>query len=170
MKILILAVGRSGGYRLSQWLSMEFGYTHVHEPKYRNYIANDNEVVKELIYYKPYDVAQYDKVIGLIRENVEEVAVSQLRAIKFDEWHENYSIDRNWLKENEKEIQKTKQDILKLNDMVLNDKDIQLHVTYEKIYNSKEDIEKLKDFLNITEFNHLNHIDNKYKYRSNKLI
>lgn len=170
MKILILAVGRSGGYRLSQWLSMEFGYTHVHEPKYRNYIANDNEVVKELIYYKPHNITQYDKVIGLIRENVEEVAVSQLRGMKTNKWHENYIVTNNWLNDNQNEINETKLDILKLNDMVLNDRDIQLHVTYEKIYNSKEDIEKLKDFLNIKEFNHLNHIDNKYKYRSNKLI
>ncbi len=170
MKVLILAVGRSGGYRLSQWLSMEFGYKQIHEPKDKNYIPNDGEIVKELIIDKPNTIKCYDKVIGLIRENVDEAAVSQLRGMKSNKWHENYIVTNDWLNDNQNEINETKLDILKLNDSVLNDKDIQLVVTYEKIYNTKEDVEKLKDFLNIKEFNYLNHIDKKYKYRSNKLI
>ena len=47
MRILIIAIGRSGGYQLNEWLSIEMGYKMIHEPTRNNLSINqDNIVVK----------------------------------------------------------------------------------------------------------------------------
>jgi hypothetical protein len=47
MRILIIAIGRSGGYQLNGWLSNEMGYKMIHEPTRNNLSINqDNIVVK----------------------------------------------------------------------------------------------------------------------------
>ena len=32
MRILIIAMGRRGGYQLNQWLTLELNYKMIHEP------------------------------------------------------------------------------------------------------------------------------------------
>ena len=50
MRILIIALGRSGGYQLNEWLAFELGYKMIHEPIRTNQsIEGDNIVVKYLI-------------------------------------------------------------------------------------------------------------------------
>ena len=50
MRILIIALARSGGYQLNEWLALELGYKMIHEPIRTNEsIEGDNIVVKYLI-------------------------------------------------------------------------------------------------------------------------
>ena len=52
MRILIIALGRSGGYQLNEWLALELGYKMVHEPIRTNQsIEGDNIVVKYLLFH-----------------------------------------------------------------------------------------------------------------------
>jgi hypothetical protein len=71
MRILIIALRRSGGYQLNQWLALELGYKMIHEPIRSNQsIEGDNIVVKYLIdeiqNTKDIDLENWDKIIGLV--------------------------------------------------------------------------------------------------------
>jgi hypothetical protein len=69
MRILIIAVERSGGFQLTKWLSWEMGYKPIHEPiMIPQSIEGDNIVVKYLIGEikdkNNVDLTNWDKIIG----------------------------------------------------------------------------------------------------------
>ena len=43
MIILIIALKRSGGHQLNEWLALELGYKMIHEPDYDDYKNNAEE-------------------------------------------------------------------------------------------------------------------------------
>ena len=67
MRILIIALARSGGYQLNEWLALELGYKMIHEPIRTNQsVEGDNIVVKYLIneieiYQNNSSVCYYDR-------------------------------------------------------------------------------------------------------------
>ena len=70
MRILIIALARSGGYQLNEWLALELGYKMIHEPIRTNQsVEGDNIVVKYLINEiedrTDIDYINWDKIIGL---------------------------------------------------------------------------------------------------------
>jgi len=173
MRIGIIAMSRSGGYNLGQWISCELGYPYKHEP----YIAGLNTdgadiVVKWLVAewnemkVKP----EMDKWIGLWREDVRECAISHLKSYQTGKWREGYTITNEWITENETEIQKIQSSIEFENNEIPKISQIGFTITYEGIYNSGKDIQRLLEYLDIKEPKCLHLFDNSLRLRetSNK--
>ena len=169
MRIGIIAMGRSGGYNLGQWISYELGYPYKHEP-YINGLNTDGAdiVVKWLLRewnemkVKP----EMDKWIGLIREDLRECAISHLKSNELGEWRKHYTITDEWLTQNENEIEKISN---WMEAMVENLKGISniesMLITYEGIYNSGKDIQRLLEYLDIKEPKYLHLLDNSLRLR-----
>ena len=173
MRILIIAGGRSGGYQLNEWLALELDYKMIHEPIWNNKsIDGDNIVVKynisEIDNRIDIDLTNWDKIIGLTREDVRECAISQTRAIQKQEWRSEYEVSSEWINQNEIDIKHFEEWTNKKNDHINNIKEIQLRVTYESIYNTKEDIGRIIDYIGIihTKYEHL--LDNTNRLRNRK--
>ena len=174
MRILIIALARSGGYQLNEWLSLELEYKRIHEPIVRNISTDglDNIVVKHLIDdYKSdnnlhFDLKNWDKIIGLTRENTYDNAISQVYAKQKQEWRLAYTITNEWILENENEIKEVEAWFIKSINELKTIKEIELFVTYEGIYNTKEDIQRIKDYIGIknTKYEHL--LDNTNRLRN----
>jgi hypothetical protein len=174
MRILIIALARSGGYQLNEWLALELGYKMIHEPIKRNISTEgkDNIVVKHLINdYEDntnlyIDLSNWDKIIGLTRTNIKEGAISQLMAIQRSEWRTGYEVKNGWIEENKEELnyfENWMQDKIELINTI---SEIGLFVSYEGIYDTNEDIQKIKDYIGInnTKYEHL--LDNTNRLRN----
>jgi hypothetical protein len=170
MRILIIAMPRSGGYQLNSWLSVELDYTMIHEPINTNQsIDGNNIVVKYLIDEindTNIDYKNWDKIIGLTRTNIKEGAISQLMAIQRSEWRTGYEVKNGWIEENKEELnyfENWMQDKIELINTI---SEIGLFVSYEGIYDTNEDIQKIKDYIGInnTKYEHL--LDNTNRLRN----
>lgn len=175
MRIGIIAVGRSGGYNLGEWIAAELRYQFNHEP-YWNSIdtIGDRSVTK----YNIYEITQgnikpeFDKTIGLWRKDLRECVISHTWAVENGEWRKPYIITNEWIEERETKIQKS---ISELNECMthLNEiPSIECWVTYEGIYNrapSKynrgEDIPRLLEYLDIKEPKYLHLLNPKLRLR-----
>jgi hypothetical protein len=171
MRILIIALGRSGGYQLNIWLSLELGYKMIHEPNITNESTEgDNIVVKHLITdiekENDIDYKNWDKIIGLIREDVRECAISQTVAIQKDQWRVGYEVSDEWIKENEITIQHYEGWVNDKIQAINQIKEISLMVTYEGIYYTKEDIKKIKDYIGISNTKYEHILDNTNRLRN----
>jgi hypothetical protein len=176
MRILIIAVERSGGFQLTKWLSWEMGYKPIHEPiMIPQSIEGDNIVVKYLIGEikdkNNVDLTNWDKIIGLVRMDTYESAISQTSALERKKWHEPYELSEKWIQNNVELINKNQKVIESNNNYLRSIKEIQLFTTYDGIYHTKEDIQRIKDYIGIknTKYEYL--LDNKNRLRKkNKLI
>ena len=173
MRILIIALGRSGGYQLNEWLALELGYKMIHEPIRTNQsIEGDNIVVKYLINEienrTDIDLINWDKMIGLTRMDVRECAISQTKAVQTNKWRDGYEVSSEWINQNETDINHFEYLKNKSIDYLNKIKEIQLKVTYERIYNTKEDIQRIKDYIGIsnTKYEHL--LDNTNRLRNRR--
>jgi hypothetical protein len=173
MRILIIALARSGGYQLNEWLALELGYKMIHEPIRTNEsIEGDNIVVKYLINEienrNDIDFSNWDKIIGLTRTDVRECAISQTQAWQTKKWRSGYEVSDEWIVENEIEIKHFEEWVNKRNDYLNGINEINLRVTYERIYNTKEDIQRIKDYIGITntKYEHLLDSTNRLRNRS----
>lgn len=171
MRIGIIAMGRTGGYNLGLWLSNEFGIPYYHEPyNHKQTIIGEHYIVKYLnsewneLKEKP----QFDKTIGLIRENIRESAISYLRAQQSGNWREPYILTDEWIKENEGELKGAEEWIKIANNKLVNINEIELNITYEGIYNRGEDIKRLTDYLDIQSPKYLHLLDSSNRLRKVK--
>jgi hypothetical protein len=112
-------------------------------------------------------INSFDKVILLKRNNVKESAISILIANETNKYHNKYKINNHWLEENKEKIENESLNFIKINNEIskLNG----LQITYEGIYNTKEDIEKVKNYIEINEFKYLHYIDKKMRYQQNNI-
>jgi hypothetical protein len=173
MRILIIATARSGGYQLNEWLAMELGYKMVHEPTKNNvHLNRSNIVVKYLIEEieddKMFDLKKWDKIIGLVRMDYRECSISFVKATKTNEWHKPYQLSDEWISENKKEILDFENQVKELSEKLNRIKEIELFVTYEGIYNTKEDIQKIKNYVGITNARYEYLLDNSKRLRNNE--
>ena len=173
MRILIIALKRSGGHQLNEWLALELGYKMIHEPIRTNQsVEGDNIVVKYLVNEienkMDIDFTNWNKIIGLTRMDVRECAISQTRAVQTNEWRVGYEVSGEWINQNETDIKHFEEWVNKRNDYLNKIKEIQLKVTYEGIYNTKEDIQRIKDYIGITntKYEHLLDSTNRLRNRS----
>jgi hypothetical protein len=171
MRILIIALARSGGYQLNEWLALELGYKMIHEPIRTNEsIEGDNIVVKYLINEienrNDIDLLNWDKIIGLTRTDARECAISQTKAVQRNEWRSGYEVSDEWIKENEIDINNFEEWVNKRNDLINRINEIELRVTYERIYNTKEDIQRIKDYIGITNTKYEHLLDNTNRLRN----
>jgi hypothetical protein len=172
MRILIIATVRTGGYNLCEWLSLELGYKMIHEPIRTNqFIGDDNIVVKVLINeiennIEQINLSNWDKIIGLKRLNVSDAAESFLIAKETDVWHhKKYSIDKDWIIQNKNTIKDCKNRLEYSYQQLDSIKEIKLHITYEGIYETGKDIEKLKNYLGLVSINFEDLLNIKNKLR-----
>jgi hypothetical protein len=155
MRIGIIAMVRSGGKNLGDWISAETGYQYIHEP-FLNKIpisSNKNLVVKYLSneWFELKEKPQMDKWIGLVRHNHIECAISFVKALKINEWHKPYTLSNEFVNENKSEIEDTMEWVGKEYRKILTEiPQIELLITYEGIYNSGTDILPILNYLNIT--------------------
>lgn len=152
MRIGIVAMGRSGGYNLGQWISYELGYPYKHEPYINGLdIEGENVVVKWLLSewnemkVKP----EMDKWIGLWREDIRECAISYLKSNQTGKWRDGYTITNEWINENETEIQRIQSAIELENSKIPKISQIEFFITYEGIYNRGNDIQRVLEYLDI---------------------
>jgi hypothetical protein len=171
MRILIIALARSGGYQLNEWLALELGYKMIHEPiRTKESIEDDNIVVKYLINeienIKDIDFSNWDKIIGLTRTDVRECAISQTKAVETKEWQSPYEVSSEWIIKNQNDIKKFEDLIYSRNKLINAINKIELRVTYEGIYNTKEDIQRIKDYIGITNTKYEHLLDNTNRLRN----
>ena len=171
MRILIIALGRSGGYQLNEWLALELGYKMIHEPIYNNKSIEGNDIVvkyniSEIENRMDIDLTNWDKIIGLTREDVRECAISQTKAVQTNEWRSGYEVSSEWINQNETDIKHFEYWKNKSIDYLNTIKEIQLRVTYEGIYNTKEDIQRIKDYIGITSTKYEHLLDNTNRLRN----
>jgi len=187
MRILIIAMGRSGGYSLLNWIGSEKGYQTIHEPTMDNgdilsiykmrLLAKkkNNTVVKYLISeieneLDTFDWSNWDKIIGLIRNDTRECAISHCWALSSDSWRDCYEISNEWLIENEEKIKEEESRLQKNKQLISNIPQIELLISYENIYEnvyqSGGDINKLIKYLEIKKVSSYSLLDNRNKLRN----
>lgn len=176
MKILILAHPRSGSTTLSRWLSQEMNFHLVLEPfnpRTPMKIPNTEDYVMKELYHHLVDknidienfINQFDYVIGLYRKNMKDTLISIFHADKTKKYHTSYTINDEELKKYEKEIGEENNFFVEYHENIK--KFSHIHVSYENIFDNKDDIEKIKNFLKIEELNFLWMLDNRNRYRKN---
>jgi hypothetical protein len=173
MRILIIALARSGGYQLNEWLALELGYKMIHEPIWNNKSIEGNDIVvkyniSEIENITDIDFINWDKIIGLTRTDVRECSISHTKAVQRKEWRGGYEVSDEWIIENEIDIKHFEGWINNAIDYMNGINEIDLRVTYERIYNTKEDIQRIKDYIGIrnTKYEHLLDSTNRLRNRS----
>ena len=185
MRILIIAMGRSGGHSLLTWIGNEKKYETIHEPTmddnkmlsiYKTKLLKKNKsdvVVKYLINeieneLDTFDWGSWDKVIGLIRNDTMECAISQYWASSKNVWHDRYTLTNDWIIENDENFKKEEIWIRRNKELICSIPQIELLVSYENLYQSNTDIEKLTQYLEIEKINSYYRLDNRYRLRKIK--
>ena len=100
----------------------------------------------------------FDKIVGLTRNDIKECAISLQTFIKKDKYEQYNIINTDWLNLNESEfrlneeyLNKSKMEVLS----VVNS----LQVTYEDIFETKKDIQKLVNYLEINGLRNLDKLN-----------
>ena len=102
-----------------------------------------------------------DKIICLTRNDIKECAISLQTFIRKDKYEQYNIINTDWLNLNENEFKKNEEYLNKSKLEILNVTNC-LQVTYEDIFETKKDIQKLVNYLEINKLRHsdkLNIID-----------
>jgi hypothetical protein len=184
MRVLIIAGGRTGGKRFSQWLSMETGYEWIHEPFFHPDNTNrkfnkDNTIVKllvsEFFELTPENyIDSFDKIIGLSRNNTMDTAISQTYGELNNLWQENYKINETWIDENKSLIEFNEKMAIETNESLSKIENIELRITYEGLFYDKiighkycKDVERIMEYINLDSIKYPQWIDNSFRYRNN---
>ncbi len=184
MKVAIVGGSRVGGTKIGEWLGYELGIEFISEPfvqwrsdkelrdNFKKVYGRDSSVIVKVFPDSDWDTlkesVKWDYIIGLVRDNERECAESGIRAKETNVWHNEYIVEAEWFED--KDIEGEIQKIREWRDKILNDKSIGLQISYEGIFNSKEDTNKLKELLGINEWRFDSMLDRKYKYRKEKPI
>jgi len=166
MRVLILTHPRSGGFSLLSWISRELGYTSYHEPlqsEFRSLIQNTpNVVVKEdvssvLLFFPDIDtyMSKFDRVIFHTRENLRDCAISRVRQLETGESHVVYAIDAAWLAAHEAQITRTEMESMGIHGAILSAAShfngIGITTSYEGVYHSGADIQRICQFIGVSD-------------------
>ena len=102
--------------------------------------------------------------------NSRDCAISHLKAEQSGEWHIPYTLTNEWIQQNETHIENMEQWVEHLNHKMSTEiKEIQLMISYEGIYDTGEDIQRLIDYIGIENPLYL-HMLNKSNRLRNKII
>jgi hypothetical protein len=186
MRLLILTHERSGGLNLTYWLWKELGFKFCHEPFnpesliHPKVLTMDNIIVKDFIHHIedrcPIGlngfISTFDKVIVLTRENTYETAVSFVFMCSEErkgEWaHSKYTINDNWIEKHQSDIllrQKCLHEQIELLQRIPK----ALQVTYERIYENTDDIEKICKYVGIKDTIYSDILSSKYRLRNGEI-
>jgi hypothetical protein len=176
-------MGRSGGHSLLTWIGNEKKYKTIHEPTmddnkmlsiYKTKLLKKNKsdvVVKYLINeieneLDTFNWGSWDKIIGLIRSDTMECAISQYWASSKNVWHDRYTLTNDWIIENDENFKKEEIWIRRNKELIRSIPQIELLVSYENIYKNNADIDKLTKYLEIKKINSYSLLDNRNRLRN----
>lgn len=177
MRVLIITHPRSGGMSLMTWVAHELGYNVIHEPFDGNEMEDQRVYEEDRIVVKTFPInvdvneliTKFDKVICHRRENKNDIAISMLNGESRDDgeskWHKTYTIDDQWVKDNEIELIK-KIDEVNLIIQKFEGLDNCLNTTYDGVFNNKSDITKLLTYLEISRPFYLDILDNRHRLQN----
>lgn len=158
MNVCIVGYSRVGGTTLGHWLSRELDLTYVHEPfnpripTYRDDLDFSANHFLIKVHTDELDMVEGEKItIGLIREDTFDCAISILSANQTNRWHLPYIVDEGWINSNREELETISLNLQNTN-LQMKSMKWDLFLTYEGIYQTGEDIKKIKDFFDIDEF------------------
>lgn len=172
MRILVLKHRRAGGFNLSQWIASELQLHHYHEPLGEEHPFNrhnaeralygDNVVIEEMpesikefgVDYEDY-LNTFNKIVCLTRKDLRECSISMQTFVQKNKYEQYHIITTDWLSLNEQEFQLNEEYLNRSKSEVL-DVANALQVTYEDIFETKKDIPRLTNYL---EINKLVYID-----------
>jgi LPS sulfotransferase NodH len=170
MKILVLSYTRCGSTALCKWLSKELSYTLDETPYDRNHfnrVFEKNNIIRKIVVEEYFptkeEINKFNKVIFLTRKNNIDAAISRITADNSGEWHSEYEVTNEWINENRTKITSISNYINRLK--------IKLeyyegfHIMYEDVYENKESIIKILDYINIHNPKHLEDLNYKNRYR-----
>ena len=179
MRILIYALPRTGSNNLTHYIANSFHYREFIEPYHEERFwdtdltefdiwERDNVVVKMMFgqggYWYNNIKDKFDKVIILYRENTKEQAESYAYATKGKDWHSPYIYEPS--KVTEEEYQETYK-------MFSRKKEIDalegFKISYENLYTTGIDKDRLDQYLGITTKSFRFLLDNKNKYRKSNM-
>jgi hypothetical protein len=191
VRILIIGTPRSGTNTLLDWISKETDYLKIYEPyneicKLRTHkqedeiklvedVTNQNIVVKCLSFEvekNQHVLTLFDKIIVIVRNNTKEQSESLWNSKRTNNWGERYYISPSQLKLNSVEISLEEPRLIFENNKL---KEIgnSLQVTYEGVYVSGLDIERITNFINLETCRYVDLLSNNNKYRhttNNRII
>lgn len=177
MKILVLSHTRCGSTTLCKWISKELNYIldeTPYERKHFNEVFEKDNIIRKIVVEEYFptkeEINKFDKVIFLSRKNTIDAAISHISANNLQEWHIEYEVTNEWITENMVKIINISNYINNLK-MKLNEY-IGFHITYENIYENKNSIGKILEYLNIVNPKHLECLNygNRYRKDNNVLI
>ena len=177
MNVCVVCRSRVGGTSFGNWLSKELKLDYIHEPFNKNhkelYKHIDYSENKFVIKLEPYqlDLIKTDKkIIGLIRENTFDCAISLVHSLQSDKWHREYTITQRWIDDNIEEIKEMEIKIKNENNSI-KEMYTDILVTYEGIYVTHTDIPKLQQFFNVKNFSYISqYLNPKMRYRNRTKI
>jgi hypothetical protein len=181
MRVLLLTHPRSGGLSLMAWMGHELRYKTLHEPFSNVELIDDvfnfeDVVVKDFpnsIIRCGYDLEQviskFDKVICHRRESIRDTAISMVRLTEAQQSHHTYKMSDNWLDDNRNQIEEKINEISEIYSILEELKFDGINTTYDGVYNTKEDIKKLTEYLGIKEPAWLDILDNKRRLRNGEI-
>lgn len=175
MRVMVLSHTRCGSTTLCKWLGKELNLfldeTPYEKKTFNNVFESDNIIRKILVeeyYPTKEEISKFDKVISLIRENSGESSISFIHSQNFNQWHNQYEITREWISENKNKIL---EQIYKYDKLKLRLKEYKVfQTTYESIYISKFDINKILNYMNIDSPKYLDMLNYDKKYRKDNNI
>jgi hypothetical protein len=180
MRILIYALPRTGSNNLTHYIANSLHYKEIIEPYNEQRFwdkditefdiwERDNVVVKMMLGQgeeKYEDVsAKFDKTVILYRENRKEQAESFVHATKSIDWHAPYTYDPSKVDQSEylETLEKFNSRLEKLTTYK------HFTVTYENLYLSGIDKDRLDEYIGITNKSFRFLLDSKNKYRKTDL-
>jgi len=171
MRVIVVCGARVGGTEFSKWLAMELNLSYIHEPfnlgwrKEKEDISGEDILVKTgpLNWYEIKDL-NWDYKIGVIRTNTKDCAISLTRSEERNEWHVEYSITNKWLQQNTQRINGNESHVIKTNKQVTDNDDL-FQITYENIYQTGQDLLRIKEHFNLNNFQFTHHLDQINRYR-----
>lgn len=178
MRILILTHGRSGGLSFMAWLGHEMGYPTLHEPfsnpeEIKRVFTEKNIIVKDfpdIIINAGYNledvISSFDKVIIHKRNNILDTAISSSYTNDSSKLHKVYQVTKEWIGDNKDKIDSNIQDFQVVYDILDNIESNALKTTYEGLYQTRKDIDRIAEYLGIKEFRWLDILDYKRKLRN----
>lgn len=172
MRVGIIAMPRSGGLNLCEWIANELGAEFIHEPKNNGIVVDNrtNLVVKWLTgEWGNNELPKMDKWIGLWRNDCREAAISVVKASESNVWHKPYTLTDEWIKDREVKIREAEVAMRGLRDITMSNTKIELGVSYEGIYQSGEDIQKLTDYLGLNPPKYLYMLDKSNRLRNKQI-
>jgi len=178
MRILLLTHPRSGGLSLMAWIGHELRCPSLHEPfsnielidsvfNFKNVVVKDfpNSIIR-CGYDLEEVISKFDKVICHRRESIRDTAISMVRLSDSEQSHYTYKLDDKWLEDKRKVIEEKINEVNDTYGILEELKFDGINTTYDGVYNTKEDIKKLTEYLRIKEPAWLDILDNKRRLRN----